>query len=478
STLSEEGNEVLKRALNPAESFASAQGFFEALKELDVLGIRSTERKAPAGLPQHHATTAGTTHHTRASAPPAVTVAPKKHKVPVKFLSGLLTVAAIGSGVYFLAPHTGTQTENVPPQDSSSQFSDDPGVTPIKDDTPPLTVKPAPAEPKYETLAEMPAVDAREEKLRAAIDAAEAAEKRADPVEAVSGWLRVARDFPESDTPRKRLDFVIDPLRKRPEIMKPATFAALKPLLVEAAQLDSLSAVLLLAEAERPRNLKESFAWYSTAAAKGRPEASLQLGLILSNGVEAPPELEKAFYYFTVAAEANEVAAKTALAECYLFGKGTAQNYERGIKWLKEAADQGNLRAMNRLADGYDHGKFDLPVNYDEAFRIWSKVVETKNPSGDIRQPVGEAHGNLGVLYLNGHGTTSDETRAVKLFTDGVRLGDLNSMYFLGRCTQSGLGGLPKNANEGQRLIKVAAAGGSKPAIDWCRLNGIAVEPK
>ncbi len=479
STLSEEGNEVLKRALNPAESFGSAQAFFAALKNLEVLGIRPPDRKVPVGSAVRPAMSSETAHRSRAGASQTAKAPPQKARVPHKFFGGILTVAAIGAGVYFLAPKDAPQPEDEALRESPGTFSDDPPVTPVKDDAPPVVVRPmAPAEPKVEPPPESPAIREREEKLQAAVAAAEAAEQTGDPVEAVSGWLRVARSFPESDGPRKRLDFVIDPLRKRTEIKDGAVFAALKPLLVEAAQRDSLSAVLLLAAAEQKRNLKESFAWYSTAAARGRPEAYLQMGLILSNGLDAGPELEKAFYYFNAAAESNDVDAKTALAECYLFGKGVAKDYERGIKWLKEAADQNNLRAMNRLADGYDHGRFDLPVNYDEAFRLWSKVVEIKNPTGDTRQPVGEAYANLGVLYMNGHGTTRDETRAVKLFSEGMRLGDANAMYLLGLCTQEGRGGLPKNGTEAQRLIKRAAEAGSKPAIGWCRNNGVAFSAK
>ncbi len=478
STLSEEGNEVLKRALDPAESFASAQGFFEALKNLEVLGIRPSQPKPPVSSAIRAATAAELSHRSRAATTHTTThttkTAPKKKKLPVKFLSGLVTVAAIGAGVYFLAPRNEPKPETEPPREAPDNRPDEPAATPAKDDAP-VAVQPA-AAPETKPVAppEPPVENDREQKLRAALAAAGAAEERGDPAEAIAAWLRAARDFPESDAPRKRLDFVIDPLRKRSEIQKPAVFDTLKPLLVEAAQLDSVSAMLLLAEAERPRNVRESFAWYSAAAVKGRPEAYLPMGLILSNGINGEkPELEKAAYYFTLAAESNDVDAKMALAECYLFGKGVSVDFDRGVRWLKEAADQNNLRAMNRLADGYDHGRFNLPVNYDEAFRLWSKVIEIKNPIGDSRQPVGEAFGNLGVLYMNGHGTTLDENRAVKLFADGARLNDPNSMYLLGACTLDGRGGLAPNATEGQRLIKRAADAGSKAAQGWCRTHGI-----
>ena len=58
STLSEEGNEVLKRALDPARSFASAQDFSDALGRLDGLQVTRREieaaraSRAPASPPR------------------------------------------------------------------------------------------------------------------------------------------------------------------------------------------------------------------------------------------------------------------------------------------------------------------------------------------------------------------------------------------------------------------------------------------
>ncbi|MEA3209265.1 MAG: eukaryotic-like serine/threonine-protein kinase [Chthoniobacter sp.] len=487
STLSEEGNEVLKRALDPAQSFASAQEFFAALKDIEVLEIKRTEPVSPlpAGRPAAHAST-DAARQSRAGATQSPPSPRKRKKVPMAFFRGLLTVVAIGAGIYFLSPRENASRGRASPDlPRSPESTEPPDVAPAPGDTPPMVVdSPAtpPREPAPPPKAEekpLPEVDAaaqtREAKIREANEKAYAIETAGDSVKAIETWLQVAREFPESDTPKKRLNVIIDPLRKRPELKKPEAFDAIKPLLVEAAQLDCLSAVLMLAEAERERDHKASFGWYSIAAEKGRTEAYLQMGLLLSNGLDQGPELEKGFQYFRLAAESNDVDAKTALAECYLLGKGTGAppDYKNGIKWLKEAADEGNLRAMNRLADGYDHNRFELPVNYDEAFRLWSKVAETKDPTGQHRQPIGEATGNLGVLYMNGHGTTQDEVRAVTLFKEGVRLGDPNSMYFLGVCRQLGRGGLVKNASDGQAQIKKAAEAGSKPAQNWCLTNGV-----
>lgn len=471
STLSEQGNEVLKKALDPVKTFPSAEEFFSALKAIEVLEVKRPETRSPATMTSSATRMAPTVAH-RTSIP---TVPPvKKKRFPIKFIGSLLTVTATGVGIYLLSPKEPLKPQEETPPLTSDPIESTPLVTPPSSDTPPLTVIPPSETPPMSEPAKVePPQPLRQDQIREALAKAEAIEREGDPARSIQAWLDVAREFHETETPRRRLDFVIDPLRKRPELKKPEAFDALKPLLVEAAQLDALSAVLFLAEGFQGRNVKESFNWYSVAAYRGRTEAFLQMGLILSNGIEGDPQLEKAFYYFQQAAEANDVDAKTALAECYLLAKGTPQNNELGVKWLKEAADQGNLRAMNRLADGYLRGRFDLPTNQDEAFRVWSKVSETKDVGGQSRQPIGEAKGNLGVLYMNGTGTTRDENRAVALFKEGQRLGDPNSTFHLARCYQEGLGGLPKDLDQSTNLARRAAELGSKAARDWCQKNGV-----
>jgi len=455
ATLSEEGNEVLKRALNPEQSFASAGEFYTALKSLEVLGVRPATVLAPSLSLSAAELAANPRASRRTAAPPSQRATPPppapRRRIPVKFIGGLLTVVAIGASVYFLAPR------GEPDAPSSSSIAGD--VTPEAPAVKPPPTTPAPVD--------------RAALLRDAITAAETAETGGDPVEAIGAWLRVAREFPESDTPRRRLDFVIDPLRQRPELQKPVAFAPLKPLLVEAAQLDSLSAVQLLGDALQSVNEREAAAWYAVAAARGRPEAAAQLGRLYARGIDGAQDFATAFYYYSVAAEANDLSAKTALAECYLLGKGTKADVPRGLKWLKEAADLGSLRAINRLADAYNRGLYGLPTNYPEAFRLWAKVTEAKDPTGEFRQPIGEANGNLGTLYLSGRGTALDEARAVGFFQEGVRLGDPGSMFYLGVCTVEGTAGLPRNVTEGQRLIVRGAEGNHGGAQKWCRQNQV-----
>ncbi|HEX8297435.1 MAG TPA: protein kinase, partial [Chthoniobacteraceae bacterium] len=395
STLSEEGNEVLKRALDQEQSFPDAQHFFAALQKIEVLEIKhagtSGAKPKPARTPAPASATLSS--RTRSGENPAAR-APRKPKFPTSFFLGLFTVAVVGAGVILLRPNDPGKDASANP--SSAETPDETSGAEGSRNATPEPVARVSAEEILEdknTATEK----AGEEALRAAIARAEAAEAQNDPAKTIAAWLQVARDFPQSDLPQKHLDFVIHPLRRRPESRKPELFDLLQPLLIEAARRDVVSAMLLLGEGLQDRNLKEAFAWFSAAAEKGHPESFLPLGLLLSNGIGADPQLEKAFYYFKLAAENNDPDAKMALAECYLYGKGTGKDFTVGVKWLKEAAQQGNLRAMNRLADGYDHGRFELPVNREEAFRLWSKVVEARGRGTQHRQPIGEAHGNLGV---------------------------------------------------------------------------------
>jgi serine/threonine protein kinase/TPR repeat protein len=466
STLSEEGNEVLKRALNPAESFAGPQAFYAALKELEVLGIRRPEAS------RHFPTTGSGLHSSPALAAerPGQPPATARRRVPVKFFGGLVTVALIAAAAYFLAPH---RPQDAPASPAPEPLTDAPPATPaVADRTKPEPENPAATD--VPTNPQTPAEIARAVQLHDAVSTAESAERGGDPVAAIAAWLQVARAFPEAEAPRRRLDFIIDPLRKRTETHKPEIFETLRPLLVEAAQLDILSAVMLLAEAQKTVNPRESYAWYSAAAARGNPEACVQMGLLVSNGVTEGAGLEQAFYYFNLAAEAGDPAGKLLVGECYVFGKGTPVNFETGLRWLREAADQGNLRAVNRLADAHRHGMFNLPVNYDEAFRLWSRVAESRDPLGQDRKAIGEATANLAVLYMNGWGTVQDQVRGVKLFTEGTRLGDPNAMYFLALCHQTGQGGAAQNASLTLELMKRAATAGSKQARAWCQKNGVA----
>lgn len=460
ATLSEEGNEVLKRALDTSRSFASAGEFHDALSGIEVL-----ELKRPRAQPPPGAARPGSQVASRSRAGRTATVGPRapKRRVPVKFAGSLLTVVLIGAGVYFLSPRDGPHTADSPPAAEES------GETP--EVTPPIGDTPAPDQPTTPDPAAM-----RQEALRAAIERADAAEREGDPEKSIAAWLAVAREFPESDAPNKRLEFVIDPLRKRAELRKPEIFDTLKPLLVEAAQRDVLSAVLLLAEAMRERNLRESLSWYSYAADRGRVEAYLQMGLILSNGIDGVREPEKAVYYFKLAAESDDPDAKAALAECYLLGKGAAIDYQQGLRWLNEAVEQGSLRAMNRLATGYDNGIYGLTKNGEEAARLWTKVAETPDRASQRRQPIGEANRNLALLYAAGRGVKRDDARAVALLKEGMRLGDADAMFILGSFQIEGVGGLPKDSAQGRALIKKGASAGSSRAQKWCRENGLMLE--
>jgi serine/threonine protein kinase len=489
STLSEKGNEVLKRALDTGASFPSAEEFFTALKSIEVLEVKRPETKAGSAMASHPSKASSHASRVPRKTSAAASQTSRKKKFPVMFLGTIGTVALIATGLYYLTPRPGSEPITEEPAPDSQTFSDSPDVTPPPDEAPPLLAQelPAPAAtemqrkpevttPQREPEVATPPPNPRHALLRAALAKAEATELEDDPTASLQAWLNVSRDFPESEVPRRSLDFVIDSLRKRPEIRKPAAFAALKPLLIKAARLDVTSAMMLLGQImrERKEDATEAFNWYSAAAAKDVGEAYTQIGLMLSNGFGTKADLGKAFVCFQVAAEKGEIDAKAALAECYLLGKGTKKDIPRGLALLKEAADEGSLRAMNRLGRYAHHGELGVPMDYKEALRLFTKVSETSDIDSTTRQPIGEAWGNLGVLYMKGHGAKQDAGRAVKCFENGSKLGDAGSMRLLAICYADGKGKEQDPDKAQEWFIKAAKAGDSQ-AREWCREEGISL---
>ena len=452
ATLSEEGNAVLKRALDPATSFPSAENFHRALAGIDVLEVKRHEPRPAAKPPLARQP---------ATLPPLPP--PAKKRLPLAFLGGIGTLLAIGGAVWYFA-----------------QFGEDPGpanvatpapATPVAEATPSpvekpvVTATPSPVTKPIATatpspIPPKPPTPSRKEMLTAGLADGEQLEAAERWPEALDTYLRLAKEYPESDTGRVHLEMMLGRITKLPKGLPPEAYAAMKDELAEAAQLDVVAAMMLIAETVREREPVTAFNWMSAAAAKGNIDALTQLGLMLSNGAGCEKDLSKAVACFQEAAEKGDPAAKAALGECYLNGKGIAKDEKRAIELLREASDAGDVRAMNRLGD-CNHKGIGVPKNFDEAFRLFEAASKRGFP---------EAMGNLGVLYINGEGVSASETKAVELFQKAARAGHPHSMYLLAQCLDSGTG-TGANKLQASGWYKKAADAGHKRAAEWCAKN-------
>ena len=280
----------------------------------------------------------------------------------------------------------------------------------------------------------------------------------------LDAWLAIAREFPESPVGKNHLETLLNHLRDRPSPITFDEFTGMRPQIIEAAQLDILSAMMLIGDSLRKAEPETALSWYSIASEKGDASALTGLGFMLSKRVGVTKaDLVKAAECFQAASDKGDVGGKFALGECYLFGKGVAKDEARGIELLRAASDAGDTRAMDRLGDCYSHG-IGVKQDFAEAFRLFSRAAE----KGQLK-----SLGNLGVLYMTGRGVpAANPKKAAEYFQKGAEGGDESSMFNFAQCLDEGLG-VGKNGLQAQALYRKAAEAGDARAADWCRKHTV-----
>ena len=484
TSLSEAGNAVLKRTFSAAESFQSASEFSATLRDSMEMagapvagaGARPTPPAVSASGQARAASVAtpvAAPPPLAASASPAVQTAPPVRSQPaatpvappapppkkgagaaIAIVGVVIFLAAGGAAAYLLLPrYLGNhKTEIVQ------------APTPAPTPAPPIAQgKTEPEQPQQKPVEATPTpTQTRQDKLKDAVARATEIEQGGDTAAAIGMWNSIAREFPEAEIGRLRLELLLNAVRNRKDKLSAAEAVKLQSPLSEAAQLGVVGAMMMLADMERESAPADSFRWYSQAAEKGLPEAYTQAGLMLSNGRGTERDAKKAADMFQRAMDLGDSAAVGLLGECYLMGKGVLKDPKHAVELLDTASTKGDLHAMTLLADCYVHG-VGVPKNSTEAVHLYSQAVKLD---------YGDAMGNLGVLYINGDGVEQNAGRAVELFRTGAKLGNSTCMYFLARSLESGIGG-EKNPVEATDWYKRAAELGNKKAIEWCTQNNI-----
>ena len=461
STLSEGGNEVLRRALDPSRSFPSARAFSAALAKQDGMHIRRHDPKPVSIAPQSDGT----------PPPPPAPEKPRRTILkPAAFAGLLAAVVAVIASIFFVlhlieertsnsAEQTLANTGTVHPSASGAASSSGAAAVDNAAGTPP---SPPPATP---TPATPPPTRTQEEMLRASVSAAQALEAKGDWSASLEAWLRVTREHPEYAPGKSNLETLLSHLRDRPTPITPGEFQGMRKQITEAGNLGILPAMLLLGDNLRKAEPREAFAWYSKAAEKGSATAETALGFMLSQGAGVDqPDLVKAFEHFQIAANKGDIGGKFALGQCYRAGFGVAKDVNRAVKLLREAADAGDTRAMNDLGDCYVHGD-GVEKNLETAFMLFSKAKERGNLN---------ATGNLGVLYLNGDGVAANPKKAVEIFAGGADAGDSFCMLLYAYCLENGKG-VVQNSLQAIAWYRKAAEAGNRKAIEWCIQHSVTI---
>ena len=271
---------------------------------------------------------------------------------------------------------------------------------------------------------------------------------------AMTALLALARRFPEEQEPRRRLETICARFIRDEKPADREGFERIQVPLEDAAALGIISATVLLAENLRATDAVRALDLYEKAAAAGDVIAMRQGGLLYSNRKE-PGDMARAISWFERGAKLGDAASAYLAGESYLLGKGVARDTAKGLDYLNQAASKDYPAALDRLGDYHYRETKDYAQalsHFDRARRLdWA-------PS----------FGNLGVLYVNGSGVTSDPVAAVALFRQGAEKGDPSSMFYYAQCLEGGVG-VDSDSTEARKWYEQAAAKGDPRATDKLR---------
>jgi serine/threonine protein kinase/TPR repeat protein len=310
----------------------------------------------------------------------------------------------------------------------------------------------------------------RDARLKELLADAKTREDAGDAAGALSAYVTIAQDYPESDQGLSRVDSVISGLAPLDPDADQRRAQQLRSPMERAAGLGSGLAMTFLGDHLVATEPETAADWYRKAADKGEPKAMFALGNLYFKGIGVSAQPAEAARWFGLASDKGYVQAKIYLAECYTEGKGgVSRDYNRAFALLNEALnlDPNSGVAMEKLAIAYERGH-GTSVDSRKAFSLTKRAVEL----GDAN-----AMANLGVYYMKGYGERADPRAAVSLFKQGAEKNNPASMYFYAQCLENGIGGLDKNRAEATGYYRAAAERGFPLAIDWCQKNSVTFTP-
>lgn len=271
---------------------------------------------------------------------------------------------------------------------------------------------------------------------------------------AMTVLLALARRFPEEQEPRRRLETICARFIRDEKPADREGFERIQVPLEDAAALGIISATVLLAENLRATDAVRALDLYEKAAAAGDVIAMRQGGLLYSNRKE-PGDMARAISWFERGAKLGDAASAYLAGESYLLGKGVARDTAKGLDYLNQAASKDYPAALDRLGDYH----YRETKDYAQALSHFERAR---------RLDWAPSFGNLGVLYVNGSGVTSDPVAAVALFRQGAEKGDPSSMFYYAQCLEGGVG-VDSDSTEARKWYEQAAAKGDPRATDKLR---------
>jgi TPR repeat protein len=145
-----------------------------------------------------------------------------------------------------------------------------------------------------------------------------------------------------------------------------------------------------------------------------------------------------------------DAEAEYELGRRYFDGTGLSQSETEAIKWFRKAADQGLAQAQAAIGSIY-LGRED----YTNATMWLDRAAQQGDPT---------AQSNLAVCYYIGYGVGRDKKKALLLFHEAMKGGEVGAKYDFAQMLEAGEGRIRKNPQAAANLYLEAAEQGEPRA--------------
>ncbi|CCK76684.1 hypothetical protein OLEAN_C25080 [Oleispira antarctica RB-8] len=165
------------------------------------------------------------------------------------------------------------------------------------------------------------------------------------------------------------------------------------------------------------KNIDMAYLYFLKSAKQGNPDSAVEIAYMYENGIGREQSILKSTYWFNLAAQLGNEDAYFYLGNAYFEGLGIEQDSDEAMYWLEKAANSKSTYvnlAYAALGNMYSSG-MGIPNNYVKAVEYYEKAILAGSSSSGF---------SLGLLTMQGRGTSVDVDKAIDLFRIAERGGN------------------------------------------------------
>ncbi len=178
--------------------------------------------------------------------------------------------------------------------------------------------------------------------------------------------------------------------------------------------------------------------------------------------------MDQCLKYLKASAVGDYASANFMLATLYERGDGVEIDFVTSNQCLIKAAEKGYLPAVNHLGELYLMGRYDIEVDPEKAFKLFTKCYVEGYEKGKV---------NYAYCLTYGLGTTQNLDEGIKLLEELANKGYPEAMYNLGKVYFDGVGGKKDVIKANYYLLRATEEGHlfAPKLLGDCYYDGIGV---